>query len=150
MADLDQLSRLPAMAYRPEEEIPVTHPRRTNRYIQGIESAIRRLDLLTEYLASKMYGSSSACIELAFSLKHHLQMFKNINMSIKDPSDIVKENINHIREVEQQLSSIIPFQNLPDNGAEVPSISPYELAIQIIIENCTRTEQVKDAKDLMS
>lgn len=138
------------MAYCPEEDILVTHPRRTNRYVQGIESAVRRLDLLTKYLASKMYGLSSACIELAFSIKHHLRMSKNINMSMKDPSNIVKENIDHIEEVEQQLSAIIPFKNLPENRAKVPSISPYKLAIQIIIENCTRTEQVMDAIDLMS
>lgn len=153
MADLDQLPRLPVMTYRPEEDIPATNPRRMNRYIQGIESATGRLDLLTQYLkylSSEKYGPLSTCIELASSIKHHLQMFKSINVSIKNPSDIVKENIRYINDIEQRLSAIILFKSLPGNGAEVPSISPYELAIRIIIDNCTRAEQFEGAKDLMS
>ena len=103
MPYIDQLPRLPAMTYRPEEDIPVKHPRRTNRYIQGIESAIRRINILTKYLALGKYGSLNACIELGFSIKHHLQMFKNTTMSIKNPSNIVKGNINYIKEIRQQL-----------------------------------------------
>lgn len=115
------------MIYRPEE---MTHPRKTNRYIQGIDSAIRQLDLLTEYLASEKCGSSGAYIVLAFSIKHHLRMLKNLNESIKSPGDIVKGGINHCKEIEQQSSATILFENLPENGAEVPFISPYELAIR--------------------
>ncbi len=53
MADLALLPRQTAMAYRPDKDIPVTNPTKLNRYIKGIESAIRRLGLLTTYLASE-------------------------------------------------------------------------------------------------
>lgn len=150
MADLDLLPRQPAMIYHPEEDIPVTNPTKTNRYIKGIESAIRWLGLLTKYLASEKEGSSIACIELGLSIKHHLEMFKNINMSIQDPIDKVKENIDRIEKIEREISAIILFNNFPENRATVPSVSPYELAIRIIIDNCIRAEQAKGAKDLMS
>lgn len=150
MAGLDLLPRQPAMIYRPEEDIPMTNPTKINRYIKGIGSAIRRLDLLTHYLASEKYGSPSACIELGLSIKHHLQMFKDINMSIQDPNDKVQKNIDRIERIEREISAIILFTNFPENGATVPSISPYELAIRVIIDNCIRAKQAKGAKDLMS
>ena len=150
MADLALLPRQTAMAYRPDKDIPVTNPTKINRYIKGIESAIRRLGLLTTYLASEKYGSSVACIGLGLSIKHHLQMYKNISLSIKKPINKVKGNICLIEEIEKDLSAIIQLKNLPENGAIVPSISPYELGIRVIIENCVRAEQTKGAKDLMS
>lgn len=149
MAGLDLLPRQPAMIYRPEEDIPLTNPTKTNRYIKGIRSAIQRLDLLKNFLASEKYESSSACIELGLSIKHHLQMFKDNNMSIQ-PIDIVQENIDRIEKIEREISAILLFINFSENGALVPSISPYELAIRIIIDNCIRAKQAKGAKDMMS
>lgn len=77
-------------------------------------------------------------------------MFKDINMSIQDPINKVQENIDRIEKIEREISAIILFNNFPENGATVPSISPYELAIRVIIENCIRAKQAKGAKDLMS
>lgn len=68
---------------------------------------------------------------MGFSIKHHLQMFKDSNMSIQDPSNIVKENIAHIGNIEQQISAMLLFNNWPENRATVSSISLYELAILI-------------------
>lgn len=76
-------------------------------------------------------------------------MFKDINKSIQ-PIDIVQENIDRIEKIEREISAIMPFNNFSENGALVPSISPYELAIRIIIDNCIRAKQAKGAKDLMS
>lgn len=56
MADLNQFPRLPAMKYFPENEIPATHPGQTNRYILGIKGALRRIELLEDYLDSKECG----------------------------------------------------------------------------------------------
>lgn len=103
MADQNQLPRLPAMRYFPENDIPATHPRQTGRYIQGIKDALRRIELLEEYLDSEDRGLSSACIELAFSMKHYLQMFKNITMSIENPSNKVKGIIERINEIEAKI-----------------------------------------------
>lgn len=74
-------------------------------------------------------------------------MYKNISLSIQDP---IKGNICLIEEIEQELSAIIQLNNWPKNGATVPSISPYELGIRVIINNCIRAEQAKGTKDLMS
>ena len=150
MADLNQFPRLPAMRYFPENDIPATHPGQTNRYILGIKGALRRIELLEDYLDSEECGLSSACIELAFSLKHYLQIFKNINTSIENPNDVVRGNIERIEELEQKLATMTLSEHLPEDGAEVPAISPYELAIKIIIDNCTRAKQAKGPKDLMS
>lgn len=97
MADQNQLPRLPAMSYFPEDDIPATHPGKTERYrvhIEGIRDALRRIDLLVEYL------DANACIELAFSINHYLQMFKNITMSIENPRNRVREIIERINEIE--------------------------------------------------
>lgn len=77
-------------------------------------------------------------------------MFKSINLSIQDPIKKVKGNIFRIEEIERELSAIIQLNYLLENGATVPSISLYELAIRVIIDNCIRAEQAKGAKDLMS
>lgn len=71
-------------------------------------------------------------------------------MSIENPNDVVRGNIERIEELEQKLTTMTLSEHLPEDGAEVPAISPYELAIQIIIDNCTRAKQVKGPKDLMS
>lgn len=89
------------------------------------------------------------CIELAFSIRHELQMFKTINEPINNPSDTVKENIDDIEKIEQRLSVMIVSKNLPEIGTETPSISPYELANQVIVGNCTRVEGVKGVKYVM-
>lgn len=150
MADQNQLPRLPSMRHCPENDIPATRPGQTERYIQGIKHALRRIELLEEYLDSEEHGLSSACIELAFSMKHYLQMFKNITMSIENPSNEVRVIIERINDIEQKLSTTTLLKNLPEDGVEVPAISPYELAIRIIIDSCTQTKQAKGAKDLMS
>lgn len=76
-------------------------------------------------------------------------MFKDINMSIQ-PIDIVQENIDRIEKIEREISAILLFTKFSENGALVPSIYPYELAIRIIIDNCIRAKQAKSAKDMMS
>ncbi|MCJ1342367.1 hypothetical protein MMC31_000549 [Peltigera leucophlebia] len=150
MADQNQLPRLPAMRYCPENDIPATHPGQTDRYIQGIKDALMRIELLERYLEPEERGLSSACIELAYSMKHYLQMFKEITTSIENPNRKVRVLIPRIEEIEQKLSTTILSKNLPEDGVEVPAISPYELAIRIIINSCTRAKQAKSAKDLMN
>lgn len=63
---------------------------------------------------------------------------------------MVKDTLDYIEMTEQKVNTIILSKNWRDNGTEVPSISPYELAIRIIIDNCMRAGQAKDVKDLMS
>ena len=75
------------------------------------------------------------CIELAFSIQHDLQMFKTINESIE--------------KIEQQLNVMTLSKNLPEIGTEVPSISPYKLAIRVIVDNCTSAEEAKGVKYVM-
>lgn len=43
--DQNRISRLPAMRYLPENDIPATQPRQTRRYIRGIKDALRRMTL---------------------------------------------------------------------------------------------------------
>lgn len=87
---------------------------------------------------------------MAFSMRNYLQMFRIINRSIKNPNNIITENLNYIEVVEQKLNATILSKSWPENPAEVPSISPYELAIRMIIRNRTQAGQTKDAKGLMS
>lgn len=150
MADFDQPPQLPGITYCPEEDAPVTNPGRTDRYVKGIALAIERLDLLRTYIASEECRSSNICIELARSIHHYLRLFKTIIMAINNPSDIAKATLDYIEKTEQKVNTIILSNNWPDNGTEVPSISPYELAIRIIIGNCTRTGQPRSVKNLMS
>lgn len=150
MTDNGKLPRLAALTYYAEEDLPVTYPGRINRYLKGIRSAIMRLDHLRRHFTSEKCESSNECIEMAFSMRNYLQMFRIINRSIKNPNNIVTENLNYIEVVEQKLNATILSKSWPENPAEVPSISPYELAIRMIIRNRTRAGQTKDAKGLMS
>lgn len=63
---------------------------------------------------------------------------------------MITGNLNLIGRIEKKLNAIILSKNWPENPIEVPSISPYELAIRIIIDDCVRAGQTKDAKDLLS
>lgn len=56
--------------------------------------------------------------------------------------------LDNIEKSEQKINDLILSKNGTDNGTEVPCISPYELAIRIIIDNCMR--EAKSVKDLMS
>lgn len=150
MTDIGKLPRLAAMTYYPEEDIPVTYPGRINRYVKGIRSTITRLDLLRRHFISEECESSNECMELAFGMRHYLQMLKTINRSINNPNNIITENLNHIGVIGQKLNAIILSKNWLENPTEVPSISPYELAIRMIIGNCARAGQMKDAKGLIS
>lgn len=93
MADPNQLRRLPAMRYFPENDIPATQPGQSRHYIRGIKDALRRMVLLEACINSEECGLSSASIELALSMKYYLQMFKTINTSIENPNDDVRNNI---------------------------------------------------------
>ncbi len=62
-------------------------------------------------------------------------MFKTINESIE--------------KIEQQLNVMTLYRNLPETGTEVPSISPYELAIRVIADNCTSAVEAKGEKYVM-
>lgn len=150
MTDIGKLPRLAAMTYYAEEDIPVTYPGRINRYLKGIRSAIMRLDRLRRRFISEDCESSNECIELAFSMRNYLQMFRTINRSINNPNHIITENLDSIRAMEQKLNAIILSKSWLENPTEIPSISPYELAIRIIIDNCIRAGQTKDANDLIS
>lgn len=151
MTDVGKLPQLAAMAYYAEEDIPVTYPGRINRYFKGIRSAIMRLDHLRKHFISEECESSNEYIEMmAFSMRNYLQMYRTINRSIYNPNDIITENLNSIGAIEQKLNAIILSKSWPENPTEVPSISPYELSIRIIVESCVRAGQTKDAKDLIS
>lgn len=114
MADFDQPPQLPGITYCPEEDVPVTNPGRTNRYVKGIRT----------YIASEECRSSNICIELARSIHHYLRLFKTIIMAINNPSDMAKVTLDYIEKSEQEVNTMILSNNWPDNGTEVPSISP--------------------------
>ena len=150
MADFDQLPKMLALTYCPNEDVPVTNPGKTNRYVKGIASAIERLELLRTYIASEEWGSSVIYIELARSIRHYLRIFKTVIMAINNLSDRAMLALDNIEKSEQKINDLILSKNGTDNGTEVPCISPYELAIRIIIDNCMRAGEAKSVKDLMS
>lgn len=150
MTDIGKLPRLAAMTYYAEQDIPVTYPGRINRYVKGMRCAIMRLDHLRRHFISENCESSNECIELAFSMRNYLQMFRTINQSINNPNSMITGNLKLIGRIEKKLNAIILSKSWPENPIEVPSISPYELAIRIIIDDCVRAGQTKDAKDLLS
>lgn len=150
MTDIGKLPRLATMTYCVEEDIPVTYPGRINRYVRGMRSAIMRLDHLRRYFISEECESSNECIELAFSMRNYLRMFRTINRSINNPNNIMTENLNSIEMIEQKLDAIILSKSWPEIPTGVPFISPYELAIRMIIGTCARAGQTKDAKSLIS
>lgn len=105
---------------------------------------------MEEYINSEECGVPSASIELAHNMKHHLQMFKTINTSVEIPNDDVRNKIEPIEELKERLSSSMTLSNyLPEDGGEVTAISPYELAIHIIVDKCTRARQTKGPKGVM-
>ena len=150
MADFDQLPTMVGIAYCPDEDVLVTNPGKTNHYVKGIASAIEWLDLLRTYMASEECGSSFIYIELARSIRHYLRILKTIIMAINNSSNIAKATLDYIEKTEPKVKELIISKNGPDNGTEVPYISPYELAIRIIIGNGTRAWEAKSVKDLMS
>lgn len=77
-------------------------------------------------------------------------MFKTIILAINNPSDRAMFTLDNIEKSEQKVNDLILSKDGTDNGTEVPCISPYELAIRIIIGNCTRAREAKSVKDLMS
>lgn len=108
------------------------------------------MELLEEYTNSKECEISSASIELALSMKHHSQIFKTIITSVEDPNNDVRNKIELIKELKERLSCSMTLSNyLPEDGGEVPAISPYELAIHIIVDKCTRARQTKGPKGVM-
>ena len=54
-----------------------------------------------------------------------------------------------IEKIEQQLNVMTLYRNLSETGTEVPSISPYELAIRVIVDNCTSAGEAKGEKYVM-
>lgn len=108
------------------------------------------MEFLEEYTNSKECKVSSALIELALSMKHHSPIFKTIITSVEDPNNDVRNKIEPIKEPKERLSSTMALSNyLPEDGGEVPAISPYELAIHIIVDKCTRARQTKGPKGVM-
>lgn len=150
MKDIGKLLQLAPVTYYAEEDLPVKYPGRINRYVKAIRNAIMRLDHLRRHFISEKCESSNECKELAFSIQNYLQMFTTINRSINNPNNFVTENLNFIGVIEQKLNAIILSKSWPENPTEIPSISPYELAIRRIVHNCTRAGQTKDAKWLIS
>lgn len=150
MADFDQLPKMLALRYCLNKDVPVTNPRKTNHYVKEIASAIERLELFRIYIASEKWGSSVIYIELAHSIHHYLQIFKTLIMAINNSSDRAMLAFNNIKKNEQKINDLILSKNKTNNGNEVPCISPYKLAIQIIIDNCKRAKEAKSVKDLMS
>lgn len=146
MADHVQFLRVPPMMYNPNEDIPQTHPARTNRYALRIKNALQRLKVLAKCISFDECATAAA-LEFALSVKHYVQMFKTIMTGIQNPNDFVGAITDYINKAEDELIDML--KNIPDNEAEVPATSPYELALQVVAENCGRANQVKGPKDLI-
>ena len=132
--------------YNPNEDIPQTNPERTNRYALGVKNAIQRLEVITGSISLHECATPTA-IEFALSVKHYVKMFKTIMTGIENPSELVRAMIDYVKEAGDEL--INKLKNMPENGAEVPATSPYELALHVVAENCRRANQVKGRKDLI-
>ena len=114
------------MMYNPDDDIPKTHPGRTNRYVREIRNATQRLGILTESLPLDECTASTA-IELMLSVRHHLHLFMTIVTAIENPSESVRTATDYIKATEKKFYT--KLKNMPDNGAEVPATSSYELAL---------------------
>lgn len=146
MADNAQFLRLLPLAYNPDNDIPKTHPGKTPRYVEEITNATRRIDVLIESLPLDKCIASTA-IEFLLSVRHYLHMFMTIVSAIENPDEFVRAAISQIKTIEK--ISHVKMRNIPDNGAEVPTTSFYELALRVIAENCRRENKAMAPKDLM-
>lgn len=68
--------------------------------------------------------------------------------AIENPGERVRTAIRQIKATEKKFH--VKMRNIPDNGAEVPATSFYELALRVIAENCRRENKAMGPKDLMS
>lgn len=135
------------MMYNPDNDIPKTHPGRTNRYVREIRNATQRHGILIESLPLDECTTSTA-IELMLSVKHHMHLFMTIVTAIDNPSEFMRTANDYIKSTEKKFHT--KLKNLPNNGAEVPVTSSYELALRVIAENCRRANKAIGPKDLIS
>lgn len=138
----EQLIR--ALRYEPNRDIINGTLSQVHKYVQSISAATTRF----QKLIGKLFGSMRKLTRtenlLRLSTKHHLRMFKEIISAIQDPSTKALQTLADVIEFEQKVDELSAGEVGDDPGSQerVPSLTPYELSIKVVIDRAEMTREI--------
>lgn len=133
-----------ALHYEPNKDIINGTFAQVQKYIQSISSATARFQELIEKLFGSMRKLTKTENLLLLSTKHHVRMFKEIISAVQDPSYTALQAMSDVIVLEQKVDELFAGQVGDDPGSQegVPSLTPYELSINVVID---RVEMIRES-----
>lgn len=133
-----------ALHYDPNRDIINGTFSQVQKYINSISAATDRFKELIEKLLGSMRKLTKTENLLRLSIKHHLRMFKEIISAMQDPSITALRTLLEVIELEQKVDELFAGEVGDDPGSQegVPSLTPYELSINVVID---RVEMIRES-----
>lgn len=133
-----------ALHYDPNRDIINGTFSQVQKYIYSISAATDRFRELIEKLLGSMRKLTKTENLLRLSIKHHLRMFKKIISAMQDPSITALRTLLEVIELEQKVDELFAGEVGDDPGSQegVPSLTPYELSINVVID---RVEMIRES-----
>lgn len=133
-----------ALHYEPNKDIINGTFAQVQKYIQSISASTARFQELIGKLLGSMRKLTKTENLLLLSTKYHVRMFKEIVSAMQDPSNKALQTMLEVIELEQKVDELFAGEVWDDPGSQegVPSLTPYELSMNVVID---RVEMIRES-----